>query len=316
MAEITMLEEGSTPTTPPVNKWKIYFKSGGLYIVDDAGHETGPLGNADIATLIHAATSKATPVDADEDGIWDSVSGSLRKVTWASRRSTLKTYFDTLYQPAGTGASEWNTVSDSWTYASSTTINVPSDATVTYAIGDRIRLKQGGAYKYFVVTTVAAALLTVTGGADYSVANAGITDIAYSRYIRPLGFPMYFNWTPSWTNLTVGSATQVATFMLYGGLVRANIRLTWAANTSISGNVSVSQPITKALDSYTTVGAAALVDAGTALFMGEGVSNGTNIDLRAIKVDSTYAVWAYVTSTVPHTWTTNDIITLEMIYML
>jgi hypothetical protein len=51
----------------------------------------------DIAATIHAATNKATPVDADEVGIWDSVSGLLRKVTWANLKATLKVYFDTLY---------------------------------------------------------------------------------------------------------------------------------------------------------------------------------------------------------------------------
>mgnify|MGYP001559674479 CR=1 FL=1 len=49
------------------------------------------------ADTIHAATGKATPVDADEFGIWDSVSLSLRKVTWANIKATLKAYFDTLY---------------------------------------------------------------------------------------------------------------------------------------------------------------------------------------------------------------------------
>lgn len=33
---------------------------------------------------IHAATNKGQPVDADEFGVWDSVSGLLRKVTWAN----------------------------------------------------------------------------------------------------------------------------------------------------------------------------------------------------------------------------------------
>lgn len=46
---------------------------------------------------IHAATNKTTPVDADEFGIYDSVSGLLNKLTWANLKATLKTYFDTLY---------------------------------------------------------------------------------------------------------------------------------------------------------------------------------------------------------------------------
>jgi len=50
-----------------------------------------------VAPAIHAATNKATPIDADEAGIWDSVSGLLNKVTWANIKATLKTYFDGIY---------------------------------------------------------------------------------------------------------------------------------------------------------------------------------------------------------------------------
>lgn len=51
--------------------------------------------------VIHAATAKATPVDADEFGYWDSVSGFLRKVNFANLKATLRAYFDTLYRPIG-----------------------------------------------------------------------------------------------------------------------------------------------------------------------------------------------------------------------
>lgn len=36
-------EQGSDPSNPAANKWKMYFKTGGLYIIDDAGAVTGPL---------------------------------------------------------------------------------------------------------------------------------------------------------------------------------------------------------------------------------------------------------------------------------
>lgn len=41
---IQMTERASAPDTPATNAWRVYFKSGGLYVVDDAGTETGPLG--------------------------------------------------------------------------------------------------------------------------------------------------------------------------------------------------------------------------------------------------------------------------------
>ncbi|MFA6204541.1 MAG: hypothetical protein WC710_15290, partial [Gallionella sp.] len=42
---------------------------------------------------IYAATAKATPVDADKIGYWDSVSGLFRSMTWANVTATLLTYF-------------------------------------------------------------------------------------------------------------------------------------------------------------------------------------------------------------------------------
>lgn len=70
-------------------------------VLDAAGHVDASMINdadIDIAALIHAATDKATPVDADELGIADSAaSWVLKKLTWANVKATLKAYFDTLY---------------------------------------------------------------------------------------------------------------------------------------------------------------------------------------------------------------------------
>jgi hypothetical protein len=64
---------------------------------------TGPAGadgSADIAADTHAASSKTTPVDADEIPLVDSAASfALKKLTWANLKATLKTYFDTLYAP-------------------------------------------------------------------------------------------------------------------------------------------------------------------------------------------------------------------------
>lgn len=95
--------------------------------------------------------------------------------------------------------SRWIGINESWAYASATTITVPSGAASRYQKGDALRLKQGAGYKYFYIVTVADTLLTVTGGTDYTVANAAITNIYISRGPRPFGFPDWFNWTPALT---------------------------------------------------------------------------------------------------------------------
>ena len=56
-----LFQEGSAPSTPASTKWRVYFKTDGLYIIDDAGTETGPLGTggAASATYIGAKVSNS-----------------------------------------------------------------------------------------------------------------------------------------------------------------------------------------------------------------------------------------------------------------
>lgn len=61
---------------------------------------SGGSGGSAVETQTHSATSKTTPVDADEIPLVDSASSfGLKKLTWANLKATLKTYLDTLYAP-------------------------------------------------------------------------------------------------------------------------------------------------------------------------------------------------------------------------
>jgi hypothetical protein len=79
------------------------------------------------------------------------------------------------------------------TYASASTISVTSDATTIFSIGTKIRFKQGGDWKYGYCTASSATLLTLTGGTDYTVANAPIDVLEYSYESSPVGFPANSN---------------------------------------------------------------------------------------------------------------------------
>src|SRR5690606_591587 len=58
---------------------------------------TPPAGTTDIAAAIFAASSKATPVDADTIGITDSAaSNGLKKLTWANLKATIWSSFGAL----------------------------------------------------------------------------------------------------------------------------------------------------------------------------------------------------------------------------
>jgi len=105
------------------------------------------------------------------------------------------------YQPFY--AVDGNYSDDTWVYASSITVTVPTSALTRYEKGMKVRLKQGGGYKYYYITIVTATVITLNGGSDYTVANAAITDLEVSSAESPFGFPDFFNWT---TTLSGGGA--------------------------------------------------------------------------------------------------------------
>lgn len=92
----------------------------------------------------------------------------------------------------------WVEPNETWTYASADsptfTFTISGDKTLKYTPGTRIRLKQSGAYKYFIITVVAYSApnttVTVYGGTDYTLANAAITDNWFSQMKSPVGFPL------------------------------------------------------------------------------------------------------------------------------
>ena len=113
----------------------------------------------------------------------------------------------------------WTAGVGTWTYASATSITIPSGGTSIYAVGDKIKLTQT-TVKYFYVVAVASTTLTITGGTDYTLANAAITSPYYSHMGAPVGFPGYFNFTVTPT-FTAGTApttesTSVCMFSLSG----------------------------------------------------------------------------------------------------
>jgi len=132
-------------------------------------------------------------------------------------------------------------------YASATTITVASGAAAKYRKGDKIKLTQT-TVKYFSIIGVADTVLTVTGGSDYSVADAAITDMYYSHEATPIGFPTYFNYTPTVTassgTLTTTSAS--AKFTVVNGFCMITGSTTITNKGTASGTLNTSLPVANA----------------------------------------------------------------------
>lgn len=171
----------------------------------------------------------------------------------------------------------WQKVSDSWAYASATTITVPSGAASYYAVGDKIKLTQT-TVKYFYIVAVADTLLTVTGGSDFTVANAAITDINISKMATPIDFPARFTWSPTWTasgSMTISSVSvAVAEFVITGMVVEYWLKASFTLGGTASSQVRHTLPIVAALADNTSISNGDMYDGSTNLSHGVWSSTG------------------------------------------
>lgn len=95
----------------------------------------------------------------------------------------------------------WKEAGETWTYASASTITVPTGAANRYKKGDKIKWTQT-TVKYGVIVTVADTLLTIAVNTDYVVTNAAISLNYYSHQASPIGFPTRFAYTPNFTGFS------------------------------------------------------------------------------------------------------------------
>lgn len=102
-----------------------------------------------------------------------------------------KASYDAIKTAVETG---WIGLSGAFAYASADgstfVMTPPADLTGLLTPGARLRVVQGGATKFFLVTAVAAGAITIYGGTDYTLANAAITSVDYSPHKAPVGFPL------------------------------------------------------------------------------------------------------------------------------
>lgn len=176
-----------------------------------------------------------------------------------------KTHTSPLFQGSIDG---WVLANESWTYASANTITVPSGAASKYQKGDRIKFTQT-TVKYGVITAVADTLLTIAVNTDYVVANAAITANYYSHEANPIGYPTYFNVTPTVTNATGATGNLSKVFAKFAVLGKSITFVGSYSSGTIGGTItgpsySFSMPITSYNSSFGShVGVAHIRQAST-----------------------------------------------------
>jgi hypothetical protein len=206
----------------------------------------------------------------------------------------------------------WIPASESWAYASASTITVPSGAALKYKKGDKIKLTQQSVVKYFYIVSVADTVLTIVGGTTSSLVAEPITSNYYSHKENPIGFPDIFTYTVALTNITIGSGVIDGIFKIIGNLCHVWIYLIWAADTSCSGNQTFSIPITTLNNSELSVGTAWMIDGGSAVGYIGVVPTAASSNLVIPRYNQA-AGYSPITNAVPFTWANTDSLNIQMI---
>lgn len=145
---------------------------------------------------------------------------------------------------------------------------------------------------------------TITGGTE-----AAASDVAILAAIATAQTAASSTWTPTWTNLTVGSGSVEYHYRQVGKWVDIYLRFRYGAGSAVGTSPQFTLPA--ALASYygTTDDALPLHceirDAATTSRVGR-LTRGSTTSIAVISYWNSTPAPASITSTAPWTWTTND----------
>jgi hypothetical protein len=126
---------------------------------------------------------------------------------------------------------------------------------------------------------------------------------------------VWTNFTPSWTNLTVGNGTQVARYRKVGKTVDVYVKFTLGSTSSIgSPPVYFALPFNLATNSDGVTTTGVINDANVRPYVIASEFNSNNIILSVVLTNLTYGSYERVTSTVPMTWVSTDGFWLQIRY--
>lgn len=159
----------------------------------------------------------------------------------------------------------WITVSDTWTRTGNHVFTISGDVTSTYRKGAAVRYKDGGSFEYGVIYSsshsAGTTTITLITNGDYAMAAATITDKYISYIPNPEGFPVWFNWTPTFTGFSADPAGTHRWVSISPGLMCMIIRHT-ANGTSNATTFHISLPCTASANSAKYTGPGQVVDNG------------------------------------------------------
>lgn len=146
------------------------------------------------------------------------------------------------------GSDGWTPIRQTCTYVSTTSFRISGDVRTQYPTGTKIKLTQTTVKYFYVVSTSytsSKTTITVTGGSNYSLANAAITNPFRSYMATPQLFPHWMNWTPTVTGYSSVPTNAVYRFSIDGRKVYISVREV-TSGISNATSITISLPVTAA----------------------------------------------------------------------
>ena len=128
------------------------------------------------------------------------------------------------------------------------------------------------------------------------------------------------DWTPTWTNLTVGNGTVVAKYTQIGKTVFFRLHFTYGTTSSISGLIGFTSPVTSIASTLQRdiIGNVLFDDTGLSNAIGFAcfLGNTNRIDCYVTTASGTYASLAGSSATIPITFANGDTISVNGSYQV
>lgn len=198
-----------------------------------------------------------------------------------------------------------------FTASKDTYVDIGSDGTIDYT-----EVTNGAASPALAASHMRIAKIVTDGTNITTITQVGtdsLGNIILPTNLTEGGLTAWKSFTPSWTNLTVGNGTNTGSYIQIGKTVFVKTRFVMGSTSSMGSVPTLTLPIAASGNDLSAnisyIGIVSIDDAGTVTHSGTvRYTNTTSVALTVTGVGSTYATAAPITSTVPMTWTTNDIL--------
>lgn len=226
----------------------------------------------------------------------------------------------TLTSPTINGATLSGTLSGTYTIGGTPTfpasvVTLTGSQTLTNKVLTAPTINNGSITGTTITTDAIVGQAASTSGTVYgvSIASSKISGASLTNATVPYtalttdSTWAWSSWTPTWTNVNIGNATQGSKYLQIGKTIFYKLYMVWGSTTSQSGSAIFSLPVT----SVALVGTGEPMGQwrGTRASTWQGViipNNTTTAIIRAFAVSGTAIIEANISAISPDTWVAGD----------